>query len=352
MYPWSLFVFLTVGLMLRSWMLTLAFQGGEGSDGSFQPYFLIPIVLAWSALIVEVGRARQSRAAMAAGLCLPLAAIGIAFPGSGGNPLAIGFLNQLTAAIGSPAQIAIWGCVCFYGYAWLRGLAIADLPLILSGVLASMAGVATLDPLLFTAPNPVVLGGVAAVMFVTGIARRTTWRVALGGGMVLAALPLSPVGQMGDAAQFWIWHAPVLGALSLALVLDDDLARWLRAIAWRVAPILALATISYPLFFPTNEAVLGYAAVLTMFSIGFWLRDKRVPELQAMLGTLAVNCLAHLRHLYILLEASMLGRGLPWLLAGLVIVAVAFAISLWKMGIWRRVGGWFTAANRALGGTG
>src|SRR5439155_5067863 len=115
-YPWSLFVFLTVGVAIRAWWLTIAFEPAKGPDAYFRPYFLLPLVLAWSVLVLEMGIARRSFGALAAAMLLPLLGVMLGFPGPGQSPVEIDFLSRLTLALGSPAQIAIYGSLAFYAW--------------------------------------------------------------------------------------------------------------------------------------------------------------------------------------------------------------------------------------------
>jgi hypothetical protein len=143
--------------------------------------------------------------------------------------------------------------------------------------------------------------------------------------------------------------------LALAAVFDDPLARWLRCVAWPVAPVLALvAGAAYPWMAPglRDSTLDAYLALLLVVSIGQWERQKEVNLLTATAATLAANLLAHGRHVYALLEQSILAGGLPWLAGGLAVVLLALGISLLKMGVWRPCWRGLIFLNAALGGAG
>ncbi len=352
-YPWSLFVFLTVGVGIRSWWLTLAFQWTEGQDYIFQPYFLAPLVLAWSALVLEMGLARGHRRTIVAGLAMPVLTLVTAFPGLPSDGAALDFVQLLTSTIGSPAQIVIGGLVSFYAFACLRHVRAAEAMLAASALVAAVVDRGTLSLDQLTAPQPLIVGGIALGMLAVGIVTRTSWRVLLGGGLIACAAPFWLPTQHPVVVLFWSWHLPVLLILAVSLTMDDKLASALRAVAWRLTPLLAVvAALGYPWFVATAPmpAAMSYLAVLAILSAGYWYRDKREPQLVATLLCGSANGAAHLRQLYLLLEGSLLAKGLPWLAAGLAIVMLAFAISLLKMGLWRQLGPWLVWANRRLAG--
>jgi hypothetical protein len=338
---------------IRAWWLTIAFEPTEGQDSCFRLYFLAPLVLAWSALLVEIGKARHKQTVMAIGMLLPLSVLLIAFPGRPANPVEQAFVAKLMATIGSPSQLVVGGLVCFYAYAWLRRLRGAEAYLIGVSLLASLLGRGTVDSGTFTMPQPWVVGAVVLVLFIQAIRRESTWRAVLAGAIVMGAVKFSEPASMSDARWFWQLHLPLLGALWLAAIFNDDFAKFWRELAWRAAPVLAaLAAIVYPWTMPSvAPAVLGsYTALLLMTSLLLWWRDRRTAPLAAMGATLVANLAAHLSQVYALLQQTLLAAGLPWLALGLAAVGIAFAISLWKMGLRDRAWARLEQVNLALGG--
>jgi hypothetical protein len=352
-YPWSLFVYLTIGLAIRSWWLTIAFEPAKGPDAYFRPYFLLPLLLAWAALILEMGLVRRSRGAIAAALAFPLIGLVIGFPGPGQNAVEAAFLERLVSAIGSPPQISVCSLLVFYGYAWLRGVPAAEALVIASGLLISVINRGTLDWSSLAAPHPLAPAAVAGMLLGLAIHRQSTWRALAGGALVVAGIWLSG-GKAVGAAGFWQWHAPPLTLLAIAVAFDDRLARQLRQIAWRAAPCLALfAACAYPWTMPTLRpaTLVLFLALVLLFSAAFWLRERRVELLAALLATLAANLLAHVRPIFVFVEQSALAGGLPWLTAGLIVVLGAFVISLLKMGMWTAAWHRLERVNACLGGS-
>ena len=351
-YPWSLFVYLTIGLAIRAWWLTIAFETAKGVY--FRPYFLLPLVLAWSALVLEMGKVRRSHGAVAAGLALPILGLAFAFPGPAHSGGEITLYWRLAETIGSPPQLAVGSLLLFYGWAWLRRVRAAEGFLIALGVLASVVGRHTLDWDTLTPPQPLPLAVVGGALLLTGLRRESTWHALAGAVVSVAAAKLgAPVNVDAGGLWFWQCHAPVLAMLAAAALFNDRLAHLLRELGWRAAPVLAIvATAVYPWTWPgLGELTLSaYLALVLLLSLGLWVRQKEVAALAAAVGTLAANLLAHARQLYMLLDQTLLAEGLPWLAGGLIVVALALGISLLKMGFWGRAWQVLARVNLALRG--
>jgi hypothetical protein len=352
-YPWSLFAYLTIGLAIRSWWLTISFEPAKGADMCFRPYFLVPLVIAWSVLIVEMGKSHFSLGTMAAGMLLPLTGLLLAFPGPAQNPVEVAFLGRLTAALGSPPQLVVWSMLAFYGWTWLRRIPGSE-PIVLAlGVFSSLLGRHTLDWQTLTLPQPFPLAAVAALVLVQAVRLESTWRALTGGALIVAAARLAGARWGGESLWFWQWHAPLAAALLLPAVFNDPLAKLLRQIAWRAVPAIALASAAvYPFAMPNlpDATLSGYLAVLLVASLAMWTREREVLPLAAALGTLSANALAHARQFYLLLGQTPLADGLPWLACGLAVVLIALAISLLKMGLGQRAWQWLERINLALRG--
>ena len=354
-FPWSLFVYLTIGLAIRSWWLAFSFEPAKENDDYFQPYFLLPLLLAWSALVLEMGLARRRQGAIACGLALPLVSLVLSFIGPGKTLAQVAFLERL-AMLGTPAQLAVWSLLLFYLWAWLRHVRAAEGFLIALGVLSAFVGRDTFDWWSLSQPHPLPLAAVAAGLFVMAIVRQSSWRAVAAGAMLTLGVHLAGVdfpAAGGEVFQFVRWHAPLVALLAVTAVFNDELARKLRSVAWRAAPCLALvAAVVYPWSMrELNPVVLAsYLWLLLLVSIALWGRQKEVAPLSAAFITAGANLLGSGQHVYWLLAQTPLVDGLPWLAGGLVAVAVAFVISLLKMGLWPWAWQWLARVNLALGG--
>jgi hypothetical protein len=136
---------------------------------------------------------------------------------------------------------------------------------------------------------------------------------------------------------FWQVHGPLLELLALPVMLDDSLARQLRRQTWKAVAALAIvAAAVYPWVLPglAPAALTSYLALLLAISLGHWQRVREFGPLGGAIVTLAASALGPGRYGYQWLDQSPIGRGLPWLVAGLAAVVVALTISLLKMGLW------------------
>ena len=342
LFPWSLFVYLTIGIALRSWWLTISFDPASGTAASFRPYFLLPLVLAWSALFLAIGRARASEGALALGMLLPLTCVLIAFPGTPSSGAAAKWLGQLSATVGSPAQLAAWSLIAYYGWAWLRRVPAAEGFFLTALAAASLVGRETLDLTSLTRPQAPALAVLACVLLVTGLWTDSSKRLVAGGTLV-ALGALAGSGESTGSLWFWQCHGPLVALLAIPLIVNDPLAQQLRKLAWRTVPAVAVGSaIVYPWLFPALAGLnlTVYLGLLLLISLGLWQRERLVEPLHAALVTLAANLLAAGRYGYVALEDTPLAKGLPWLASGLALVATALAISLLKMGLrrwWQRI---------------
>ncbi|HZN33287.1 MAG TPA: hypothetical protein VFB80_05685, partial [Pirellulaceae bacterium] len=286
-----------------------------------------------------------------AGLLLPLVGLLVAFPGPAQNSVEVAFLGRLTATLGSPPQLVVWSMLLFYGWAWLRRVPGSEALVVGLGLFSSLLGRQTFDWSSLTLPQPAVVAAIAGVLIVQALRFESTWRALAAGTLLVLAARFAGARFGGESLWFWQWHAPLAAALLLPAVFNDPLARWLRQLAWRVVPAIALAAAAvYPFAWPglPEGTLSGFLAVLLLSSVVLWRREREVAPLAAVAGTLAANLLAHVRQLYLLLGQTPLADGLPWLACGLAVVLIALAISLLKMGLWTRAWQWLSRVNVAL----
>ena len=178
-FPWSLFAVLVVGIGLRSYWLSVSFQVGRVGDVGFQPYFLIPLGFVTALLLFELATTAGNELIRRIALTVPLGLLFLAFPGDGGNKIAVHFLQELCNGLGSPAEITLWGLVVFYAIAWIRGIQIAEW-----GVMTSLAALAWIDANTISlshvaAPAAWPLQFVAAIQFALAIRNGRLWRFLL-----------------------------------------------------------------------------------------------------------------------------------------------------------------------------
>jgi hypothetical protein len=112
-YPWSVFVFLLIGVAIRSYVLTLSFQSGADLSSTWAPYYLSPLVLGLGVLLHEIGTFEKNVVCRQLGSMAPLAALVLASMGGWTNAQ-IELLVQLSNSLASPIWLTIAGSfLCF-----------------------------------------------------------------------------------------------------------------------------------------------------------------------------------------------------------------------------------------------
>jgi hypothetical protein len=357
-YPWSLFVFLTIGMGLRAWWLTISFDPTKGAGNCFQPYFLIPLVLVWAVIFVEAGIVHVRKYALAAGLLLPWVAIGLGYWGSGSTNADKVFLASLTNALGTPPQLAVWSVLAFQGWAFWRTIGRRvngwqELAVTAVAVLACATGRQTLDWQTLVSPNAAGLALVAAGWMTNAWRLNCSYRAlvaaTLGGLFVMSSGLLQTwPSQLSDPHFFWRIHSPVLIVLALLAVFQDKLAEQMRTWALSVVPTLAItAATIYPWWFgdvPTMHLAV-YLGYLTLITVRLWHLERQVPQLTGAAITTASNLALLIWPAADWLTNSWLAAGLPFLAGGLVVVAAGVFVSLLKMGIIEQSRIWLRQLN-------
>jgi hypothetical protein len=332
-YPWALFIVLFAALIMRSYSLGMSFESGLGTENSFRPYFLLPILLAGTVLLLELAVTAKNAKAQSIALALPAALLWLAIPGHG-SIQADRFLGQISETIASPAQLTIYSLIVFYSIAWLRGLRWGEL-----GVIVCLALSAIVDRYTFDLQSLVALQWppllIIAMIEISAAAwHRSSGRLMV--GLVAAGMTLSRfswVSIESPESQFYAWHGGILTVFLLAGLFDDNWARWMRRFAWAVIPLAAIwAAAANESDFPEVPRLVrdSYLAGLVALSVLYWYRGAGWQRLAAVAVSFAALAEANLRWLYLALEGSPLGGGLPWLAWGVGTLAGAISVSLLK----------------------
>jgi hypothetical protein len=351
-YPWALFVFLGVGVVGRSFLLCWSMQHVERAVPErliFGPHFLAPFVLAVGVVLLEAGLAAQSRGVLRAALVAPAAAVALSAVGHRTDDLYRGFLALYSDRLGgTPLYLAVLAAAGFYAYAALRRVPRAAGALTAAVAALAVVGPDSVDPRGLVAPRPWPLLAAAALVLAAGVRRRDAGRCLVAAGL-LAASALAADGpwpvRLGAA-----FHVGLVGVLAVGAAFDDPFGRALRTLGSVAAVLAALAVVSGR-FDPGGAvpawAVRTYAPVAAVALAGYGRLLNHRPAraaaglaLAAWLAALGWREYRALRHVVVGLDAIVMG---------LVLLALAQAISLAKAGLlsrWVAKGPW--NARRAL----
>lgn len=344
LYPWTLFIFLWVCLMLRSYSLSVSFEAAAGLHAQFQPHFLAPLLLAAAMVLLEVSLATRNRTLQQLATLAPAGVVVLALVGNEPTKVNVDFLPLFCATIGSPAQIALACLIVFYAIAWLRRVRMAEAGLAAAILMCSLVDRNTVSVTTLATFNPLPLDVVAVFLVANGIGQAQRWK-AVAGGLLLVGTSAYRDGavayQLATVHSGYLsLHVVVLALLLAALLSEKRWADTVRRAALVFVPLAAwLAGATYDALYPgvLPRFHLLYIAGLTAIAWGYWHREQLAPFLAASLATSTALGLVPLKRLYVLLQSTLIAKALPWLTVGLLLLALALLISLYKGGPLRRL---------------
>ncbi|MHC4202845.1 MAG: hypothetical protein ACYSU0_22880, partial [Planctomycetota bacterium] len=144
-FPWALFGLIALAVAFRTYWLTISFYPAKGMLSPWGVYFLAPMVFAAAVLLLEIGVACGKERLRDAALVIPLVALAISFPGSGGNAPYRAMRSVLIEGLASPAFLATLAAIALYVYAWLRKARLAEVGLVISLAAACVVRTHTID---------------------------------------------------------------------------------------------------------------------------------------------------------------------------------------------------------------
>ena len=351
LYPWTLFAFLWICIVLRTYSLTFAFEAPNGLHAYFQPHFLTPLILSASAVLLELGIAGRSGVTKASALLLPVFALPLCVISTSGGFHGLPettFLNTLSDTVASPVQITAALAVLFYVIAWARGLRRAEIGVVgmlfVLSVLTSQTW--SFRDVALPQAGPWELG-VLALLF-AGVMQRRHWKTYIGAAMALATIALRHWDVAGPAIVvhrgFYSLHAALLAMTVFAILGESKFALRLREKSMYWLPALAvIAGAMNDELYPMVDARITalYLVGLTLASWMMWQPERpRASLISAGIVVLA-NALPGSKQLYWILHGTVLGRGLAWITLGFALLLVAVIVSFWRGGLltplWQRL---------------
>lgn len=341
LYPWSLFVFLAMAVIARSFLLCWSMHlldNGDRDSVVFGPYFLVPFGLAVAVLLLELGISSQSRAALGTALALPLGLVLLALIGHRADPVYREFLDMFAARLGGlPAFATLWAAIVFYLYAAWRRIP-WSIEALTAGLLAlTFVGAQTLGWGDWVAAQPAPLLAAGAVQLALGFRRRASWRCLLGG--IAAGAGLSLLGGADDVPLRGpiALHLVMLTMLLIGALFDDAFARWLRSAGCLLALLTCQAALFLPIDLPASASpwmLTAYPLLMATLLAGYGI-VLRFPFAIVSAGIVFASWLiVFASQGYLALRQIV--RGLDYLAWSLAVFVLAIAISLGKSGLLTR----------------
>jgi hypothetical protein len=334
LYPWSLFTILLVAVGLRSYSLGMTFEAGRGVASSFSSWFLIPLLLAAAALLLELAVTAKNGTARAIALAMPLGCLPLVFCRAS-CPQSEYFGHVVAETIGSPQQLALAGMGFFYLVAWLRGIRVGELALICCLSLLAIVDRRAPDGHIADQLQAIPLLVIAAIELLVTVRRRSSFRLMVSlTSLGLAAATIEPFQQVLGTPQEYFWQLNPIVALCVAAAFNDEFAKLVRAVAWPWLVAIAVWMTAVPIVehSPLTGMHLGLIACACVLGTVYWYRDRTWQRLVA--ATISITALLASAAWWYgpSLDSSVLGPGLPWLAWGTAALWVAILVSLGKSG--------------------
>jgi hypothetical protein len=298
LYPWTLFVFLGLGVCARSYYLCWSMQYLDVPDCDltiFGPYFLVPFLFAAAVLLLEIGLVSRSRAAQRVALIVPLGLLALAMVGHRPEAVFQRFLGMVEAGLGgTPLYLTLLGATAFYAFAAWRRVPLALDALAIALGAQAIVGPNTLDLNELVLPRPWPLLALSALQLALGLRRRDPGRC-VASACCLVAAAASGLGETALAPYCGVltYHLALGAALLIGAAFDGALARRLRGAGIVLLLLACLAATSrepvpigaippevigqYPL--PAAGVALAYGSLLrsrayrttAKVALGYWL---------------------------------------------------------------------------------
>ncbi len=339
MYPWSLFVFLGLGVCARSYYLCISLHNVEGYQSIFGFYFLVPFGFAIALLFLEAGLTTRRAGVTRFALLIPCELLVMAMIGHRPDSVYERFLGLFQDGLGvAPPAATLLLALAFYGYAAARLVPLAQGYAMATLVALSVVGPTTLDPSSLVAPQAWPLVPVVLMQGWLAIHRRELWRAVLVAACLVAAILILPgeawtPDQKLAAAE----HLAIVALLTLGALGKGDLALVLRSAGAFGLLIATMAVMSgeprfcEPIptaFRPAYPVLIATVAVVYGWFVGGW-------TFHGVAGLVVTGLAANYgAKWYVLLRQHI--SGLDRISIGLASFLIAILISLWKAGLPQR----------------
>ncbi len=343
LHPWTVFFFLILAVVFRLNALCVSFDSATDFGAVqayallniFSPWLLIPLLLAISQLVLERALVKQAIAGQSLACLMALMCIPLGLSAGSGNEVSMTFVNDVTHTLGSPAWLALMGCLAFHVLALARGARPAFAGLLTSLTIASFVSPQTVAFDQMGEFTSIGLWIAAALAIARGVWRKQDELVFVAGVLAIAALRVDSVITSELLAEpfatipWWFidGHLLVGWMLVLAIWTKNDTSKLFCTLAsMLLLPLVLIAILSlYPPWW-----ILAYVAGLGVMSglFGWW---KQSDSLVVATGLMS---------LYVALRGSWLGYwwavqvlhwdGIHWLAGAVVLFLIGLGTSLSK----------------------
>ena len=333
LYPLSAFVILIVLAGIRTHAIWMSF-GFNGGSVQFEPFLLLPIVLACHILFAEIdaGRRRSPRANAAMIAAPSMVLLGLSRDGMTHLPIG----SDLQWMFGSSTTIALIAVLAFYVYLWRRGVPKSEY-----AVVACFVGMSLFADL----PETAKANGFASYMFLALgsfvcllICMRHWNRDVLWFGLtILTTATIAMTGHHYNEDVNAIVLAGIFATISMlaiGAVFDSDLAQFLRYTAGATLALAAGCLLAW--HFEHSGGVIPTLALAAtaLLSIGYLQIVRRLGWLYVF--GVQVTCLLGIATHTLYGWGAFDGGNLP-IQSGIACFAIGITITSFKTGIYHRL---------------
>ncbi|MFO0910759.1 MAG: hypothetical protein U0794_20865 [Isosphaeraceae bacterium] len=334
-FPWALFVFLGFGVLARSFLLCWSMQHVERYDPErliFGTYFFAPFLLAVGLLVVEAGLTSGSRRVIRTGLLFPALAVLASGVGHRNDELYREFYDEFTRRLAvTPLFAAVAAAAVFYGVARIRHVPQATRWLVATVLVSSVVGPASRDLATLVAPQPLPLLAASLLIFAVGIRKRGI-ATCLAGVILLSAAVLGAPWP-SEVRLVLAFHLVVVGCLLLGTFGVGELADTLRSLGVVLALGASLAVSVGSIEIPPAVAHLALVypplVGIGLAAFGLIVVDRSALVCAGLAGAVWGMALGYQSYMHLRQHVI----GLDAIAMGLVLLAIAQAISLAKAGL-------------------
>ncbi len=339
-FPWTLFALLALAVGPRSYYLAVSMHQVGGLSTIFAPYFLVPLAVAVSLLVLEIALVARSTRAVRVALAIPAAWLVLASFPCGAGEIPMGFLADFREAFqASPLFLTLVLMAVFYFVAAARRVRWAVDAAAPTLVAMAFVGRDTFgaDSLVEAQALPLLLA--AAVQAGAMLPKPNSVRTLLAASLLVASAAAAFRGTWFTAWDGFLPRHVLLGVVLLLPLLFED--RFARVLEYLAAVVLLVCGVTAA--FGSSLAIGRVPATVYDVYPGFaiaaalvfgWLLKNRLYYALAAVTALCWG-LGRGGGLYGRVRRTL--PGLPYLIIALAVFAVALVISLLKARGARRV---------------
>jgi hypothetical protein len=332
LFPWTLFGFMGLATLFRTYALTISFLPSDGMLTAFQPYFLIPFLFAVLVLLLEIGIVENSKTLIHIALIASPGLLWLAWPGVSTDGPATQFLADFTTHLGSPLWLTCLALVGFHAWALLRGVQISRWYLLAALFLATRISPATVSPQHLAPTYSWPLLFAASLEIVRGLRRRDP--LILLAGSFLLSLALSAF--LWNSTWFFYrriipYHVAMASLLVIGCSFRDHYGQVLRFVGAFLLPVTAAVAVMLAREFLWMHW--GWSAYLLSLATTAgicWFVTRDIAFLYSLLAMVVAGGLAGVYALFLWLARKVGIKVLVPLLVGIGSFVVGAVISVSK----------------------